>query len=184
MTGAPVDQGALVDELTSTWLPALADDDRAKAVPLVRELVADWAREADPMPDPAAVVRYQREDLEATTARNGGDRLRGLELELLQRRLNRLSAATFELAQETIDGEIGDEESRRLGRDLLGECEELSSELQGFGSNAVTDAMRRSLGEAVMDALYAVERKAMSQRLAHARPEVDSQADGPPDISA
>jgi hypothetical protein len=184
MTGVPVDQGALVEELTSTWLAALTDAERAKAVPLLRELVADWAREADPMPDPAAVVRYQRDDLDATTARNGGNRLRGLDLELLQRRLNRLSAATFELAQETIDGKIGVEDSKRLGRDLLGECEEISSELAGFGSNAVTDAMRRSLGEAVMDALYAVERKAMSQRLSHARPQAGTPVDGPPDISA
>jgi hypothetical protein len=178
MTGDPVDQGALVSDLTSTWLADLGQADRERALPLARKLVADWAQEADPMPDPAAVVRFQREALEATAAQTGGGRLRALELELLRRRADRLSATALQLGLQVVDGNVADDDAGRRGRALLDQCEQLASELAGFDSNAATDAVRRSLEEATLDALYAVERKAMSPRLARARPA----AGGPPDI--
>jgi hypothetical protein len=119
MTGEPVDQGALVADLASTWLAGLDVADRDEALPLLRSLVADWAQEADPMPDPAAVVRFQREALEATAAQSGGDRLPGLELELLRRRVDRLNAAAFHLGLEVVDGNTTSDEARLRGRELL-----------------------------------------------------------------
>ncbi|HEX4518790.1 MAG TPA: hypothetical protein VH063_04320 [Gaiellaceae bacterium] len=179
MSGDPIDQKGLVDELSST-LTGLGEGDRTRAMELLGRLVADWAREADPQPGPAAVVRYQRQDLETAIARSGDDPLQGIELELLRRRLDHLSAETFGLAEDTVDGKLDAADSGERGRALLVQCKEVAAELDRLGSNETTDAMRRSLGEAFLDALYAVERKAMSQRLAHARP---GAGNGPPDIS-
>lgn len=180
MTGEPVDQGALVADLAPTWLAGLDEADREKALPVLRALVADWAQEADPMPDPAAVVRFQREALEATAAQSGGGGSSGLELELLRRRTDRLNAAALQLGLKIVDGSVPDDDARRRGRELLDQCEQVASTLAGFRSNAVTDGVRRSLEEATLDALYAVERKAMSPRLARARPEAGAGA--PPDV--
>jgi hypothetical protein len=173
-----IDQGALVTEVVS----GLGEPEREKGLPVARELVADWAREADPMPDPAAVVRFQREALEATVAECGGDGLRGLELELIRRRADRLNAAALQLGLEVIDRDVGEDDARRRGRALLDQSEQVASSLGDLGSNAATDAARRSLEEATLDALYAVERKAMSPRLARARPDAGTAAGAPPDV--
>jgi len=179
-----IDQAALVDDLTSTWLAGLQGADGAKARQLAGELVADWAREADSMPDPAAVVRYQREDLEAMATNNGGDWLRALDLELLQRRVNQLSATTFKLAQAALERKIGADASARQGRALLEQCEQYAADLDRLGSDEATTAIRRVLNEAMLDALYAVERKAMSHRLARYGPQAgtDPVEGGPPRI--
>ena len=42
----------------------------------------------------------------------------------------------------------------------------LAGELDALGPSPWAEAIRRELGDAVMEALYAVERKAMSPRLA------------------
>jgi len=177
----PLDRDAALEHIRSTWPAALSEADQERALPAARELVTDWAREADTMPDPAAVGRYQREDLDATIAQVGGDPVKGLELELLKRRVNQLNAATFRLAQEILDGTVPDDESKPRGNELLKRCEQLAAEARDLDSNPVVVGIRRSLEESMLDALFAVERKAMSPRLARARP--DSFADeGPPTI--
>jgi len=162
-----LDRDALVAELT-----AGLDD----AEPLARELVDDWAREADSQPDPAAVLRFQREDLASATA-EAGDRLRGLELSVLRRRVARVSAQAFALAQKVDDGDPpGD--AADTARALIRQCEEIAAELEQLGPGSLADAMRRDVGESMLDARYVLEGGATSLRLAHARPS----AGGPPDL--
>ena len=182
MSSEPIDQSAVAEELLTGW--TAADGDRAHAEELSRLLVADWAREADPMPDPDAVLRYLREDLDKITADVGGSRLKSLEIALLQRRANQLNARAFSLASQVIDGTIDDEEARALGRVLLEECEVAASEIKGLGDSPPIGPISRSIQEAMLDALYVIERKAMSPRLAHARPGANAgpSEPGAPDI--
>jgi hypothetical protein len=169
MSGQPLDREALVAELAA----GLED-----AEPLVRELVDDWAREADSQPDPTAVLGFQREDLDAATA-EAGDRPRGLELAVLRRRLARVSAASFALAQQVHDGDApGD--AADTARAVVRQSEELAAALERFGPGAIADGMRRELGESMLDARYVLDGGVTSLRLAHARP---AAGDRSPDVS-
>ena len=47
------------------WLDGLDPAHHAEGERLLAEVVTDWAREADPTPDPQAVLAIQRERLEA-----------------------------------------------------------------------------------------------------------------------
>ena len=58
-------------------------------------------------------------------------------------------------------------------------AEEIAAGLERFGPGTLADAMRRDLGESMLDARYVLEGGATSLRLAHARPA----GDGPPDVS-
>jgi hypothetical protein len=184
-----VDQRALADEMASGWLPGVSGEPRQRSLLTIRDLVADWAVEADPMPDPDAVVRFQRESLDEMLALTGGDRVVALDAELLRRNANHLNAAAYRLATRTIDGEIRAEDSAREGRALLEQCEQITASADRLGSPRAAEAVRQALGETMMDALYAVERKATSHRLAHARPAATTPAEQgggypsqPPDI--
>lgn len=183
MTGQPLDQPALVEELLSGLESDGDASERERVRRLASELVADWAKEADRMPDPAAVLRYQKEDLQAATARLGGNRIEGLELTLLRRRADQVNAAALSLAGDVIDGRTPTEEGRDRGKVLLEVCEQLSSTLAGYPQEAAEPIMR-SVQEAMLDALYVVEGKAMSPRLARAHPTAQESVDqpGPPDI--
>lgn len=167
-SGPPLDRDALSAELA-------ADLDGAE--PLARELADDWAREADSQPDPAAVLRFQRSDLATATA-EAGDRLRGLELAVLRRRIDRVSAESFVLASQAHDGNAPSN-AADTARALLRRCEELAASLEPFGSGILADAMRRELGESMLDARYVLDGGTTSLRLAHARPPA-----GHPDVSA
>jgi hypothetical protein len=161
-----LDRDALVAELT-------AGLDGAE--PAARELVDDWAREADSQPDPAAVLRFQREDLAAATA-EAGDTARGLELATLRRRVDRVSAESLTLARRVQGGDPpGD--AANTARAFVRQCEELAAALERFGPGTLADALRREVGESMLDARYVLDGGATSLRLAHTRGE------GPPDVT-
>jgi hypothetical protein len=112
------------------------------------------------------VLAIQRQDLERALAdREDADRLAVLRSRALTRRAERLSGETFALGRAVADGSATDPEAREEGRRLLAEAEELSSAL---GDAPELQPARRMLSDAVMEALYAVERKAMSPRLSRA----------------
>lgn len=160
-----LDQATVVDGLLAWVAPDRAD---TAAAADVRSLVADWAREADSMPDPLAVLEFQREDLEAAADALGGDRTRAVRLTLLRRRLDRLAARTLSLGKAVVGGQVDDAEARRSGEELLAECEQMRGEVDAVGDAPGADALRASLADSMLDAVYAIERKAMSLRLAHA----------------
>ena len=161
----------------------LAELEAEFAAPEAREplewLVADWAREADPTPDPAAVLRFQREDLEARTAGlDGPARLQALRAHVLARRVDHLGARTFALGKGILTGDVADGDARARGEELREEAERLAGELDRLPGSPELEPVRRALGDAAMEALFAIERKAMSPRLAR---ESGEQA-GPPQL--
>jgi hypothetical protein len=128
--------------------------------------VDDWWREASSTPDPDAVLAIQRRELEQRAPGGGpAERLEALRRRAVERRIDHLDTAAFALGKDVLAGSVGDEEARSRGREYLDRAEALAGELDRLGTPA-GDPARRELGEAVMDALYAVERKAMSPRLA------------------
>jgi hypothetical protein len=167
-----LDQRALLSELESEFPEPEAHGD-------LEWLVADWAREADQTPNPAAVLRFQREDLEARTAgRDGSGRLEALRAHVLARRVDHLGARTFALGKGILAGDVADGDARARGEALREEADTFAEELRELPETPELERVRRALGDAVMEALFAIERKAMSPRLAR---ESGDQA-GPPQV--
>ena len=167
-----LDQRALLSELESEFPEPEAHGD-------LEWLVADWAREADHTPNPAAVLRFQREDLEARTAgRDGSGRLEALRAHVLARRVDHLGARTFALGKGILAGDVADGDARARGEALREEADAFAEELRELPETPELERVRRALGDAVMEALFAIERKAMSPRLAR---ESGDQA-GPPQV--
>ena len=155
MTG--IDRPAVLGELEAEYGTEARDE--------LHWLVDDWAREADPTPNPDAVLRFQRQDLEARTAGRDGDaKLDALRTHVLARRVDHLSARTFALGKEILSGD--DADGRARGEALREEADALADELRRLPPSPDHEPIRRALGDAVMEALFAIERKAMSARLA------------------
>jgi hypothetical protein len=139
---------------------------RAEGERLLAELVASWAEEADSTPEPLAVLRFQKSDLEAAGAgRDPVERLDALRLMILRRRVERLGAATYALGIAILEGEMTGDEAGTRGRELLSEAEALGQRVKALPQTPEVVPVRRELGDAVMEALFAVEGKAMSARL-------------------
>ena len=137
----------------------------AEAGEEVHWLVGDWAREADTTANPDAVLRFQREDLQARTAGRGDDeKLDALRTHVLARQVDQLSARTFALGREILSGAEAD--GRARGEQLREEADALAGRLDRLPPSPELGLIRRRLGDAVMEALFAIERKAMSPRLA------------------
>lgn len=134
---------------------------------LARALAADWRREAgddhDLAPDVLAILR---EDLdEALDGRDAEGRLLVLECEVLERQLRGLSRDSLALGKQVIDGEIDDSKAKAQGERLLKAAEALSPQIRAIPDEALRAPLQRDLNDLTMEALYAVERKAMSRRL-------------------
>ncbi len=158
-----LDQAAVLRGLESDLGGALTPEDRAR----LEWLVADWAREADGTPDPAAVHRFQREDLGARLAgRQGTARLDAFRAHVLARRVDRLGARTFALGRAILDGSVGDDEARTQGEALRREADGLAAPLRELPPDPALEPTRRALADAAVEALFAIERGAMSPRLA------------------
>jgi hypothetical protein len=166
-----IDQELVRRQLNAEWLDGLEGAERDEAARLLDEVVADWAREADPTPDPEAVLRFQREDLETLRqGRDGAARLGALRTHVLARRADHLGTETMQLGRAILTGEAQDPDARERGRELLRRAEQLAAELKSLPPSPEADAARREVSDAVMEALYAVEREAMSPRLAREAP--------------
>jgi hypothetical protein len=164
-----IDRQALLGELEAEYGAEARDE--------LQWLVDDWAREADPTPNPGAVLRFQREDLEARTAgRDGEAKLDALRTHVLARRVDQLSARTFALGKEILSGDEAD--GRARGEALRKEADALADELNRLPPSPDQDPIRRALGDAMLEALFAIERKAMSPRLAREQ----GGSGGPPDL--
>lgn len=180
--GTGIDKERVIAELSPEWLAGLEGDELEEGRRLLGAIADDWAREADPTPDPAAVHRFQRKDLEALgRGRDAAGRLEALRARVLGRRVDRLSVGTFALGKAILSGSVDDEEGRRRGQAFLRETEGIAAELKQLSPSPAVDAIQRDLGEAVMEALFAVERKAMSPRLAR-EAEVPEAGAGPPQV--
>jgi hypothetical protein len=93
------------------------------------------------------------------------ERLVLLEAEVLDRELRALSNESFALGKQLVDGKVGDDEAKTRGRTLLSRVEALAPKVDAITIEARRVALRRQVEDTLLEALYAVERKAMSPRL-------------------
>jgi hypothetical protein len=161
-----IDKAAVLTDLVPAWTAGLDGAELEEARRLLTAVVDDWAAEADPTPDPAAVLQFQQADLAKTLSVEPGERLATLRTRVLGRAVDRLSTRTYALGEAVLAGSVSDDEAREQGSALLHEAEALGPSVAALPASPTADAARRDLGDAVMEALYAVERKAMSARLA------------------
>ena len=176
-----IDKERVIAELSPEWLAGLEGSELEEGRRLLAGIVDDWAREADATSDPAAVHRFQREDFDALgEGRDAADRLEALRLRALGRRVDRLSVGTFALGKAILSGAIDREEARSRGEAFLRQAEGLAAELKRLDRSPAVEAIQRDLSEAMMEALFAVERKATSARLARA--EGGAPQGGPPHV--
>jgi len=173
-----VDWEAVSAELEREWLDGLSAAEREEGRRLLGEIVADWRREAAGTDDPEGVNRIQRQDLAALA----GDLppLDALRTRAVTRRAEHLGSRTLALGRRVLSGDAGGDEAQAAGRELLAEAEALAPDLQALPDSPHATAARRELGDAVMEALFAVEGKAMSPRLARETPA--GAGPGPPSI--
>ena len=161
-----IDEQAVTAELSKTVLAELNSEERAEAAPLVKELAADWAREANSASEPQSVLAIQRADLdESMRDKHGSDRLTVLRVETLQRAINRLSVRSFALGTALVDKRTTPEAARPQGQALMAETDALLPRLHAIGDVDAAKRLQRDLNEVRMEALFAVEGKAMSLRL-------------------
>lgn len=162
---------------TQSMLAEFDEAQRDEAQRLLDWLAADWEREAARSSNPDAVRSFQREDLGARLRGSRGDaRLEGLRAHVLARRIDRLGGRTFTLGKAVLAGTVADDEARVRGEELRQEVDALGAELRALEPSPELEPLRRELSDAAMEALYAIERKAMSPRLARE----SGQDDGPP----
>ncbi len=175
---------SMAEELEARFAEELAGDELKEARRLIAALVADWKREAGSGSDAEAIHAEQRKDLETKAGnKTAKARLNALRLEVMTRRVRRVSAQTFELGTSILDGKTKGTTAKAAGRRLLKEAEDVSQDLKSFPESDDTRRLRRDLGDALMEALFAVEGKAMSQRLnRHMGDKVGGASSGPPDV--
>jgi hypothetical protein len=156
-----IDQAKLVRDLSLTWFAGQAESEA-----LLADLVAHWAREADSDADPGAVNAIQRGELEdAVRDRPPDARAAILRMLVLDRLISDLHARTYALGRAILDGETASAAAREDGLALLRETEALGARLRALDDPDASARLMPSLNDALMEALFAVEGKAMSPRL-------------------
>ncbi len=174
-----IDQARIVSDLEARWLAGLNGAARTEGRRILDQLVADWAREASSHSEPAEVTEVQQKDLQQVLGQaDPAERLTVLRGELMKRQVRRLRARTFELGTAILEGRAERAEAKQAGEPLLKEAEGLAEGLKALPDTAERQRLQRELGEALMEALFAVEGGAMSPRLSRQ----SSERSGPPGI--
>jgi hypothetical protein len=169
------DHQALLDELTAAVTPGMPDASAADARLLLDELVHDWYREAGSDADAPAVLDLLRRELETSIARKSAvARLDAVRAAVIDRRIRRLGVQTFELGKRIIDGGVTRDDARAQGEALMKQIETAAAAVRGLTDVNARTRLGRDVQEASLEALYAIEGKAMSLRLGnyakHAQP--------------
>jgi hypothetical protein len=148
-------------------LAGLAGPDLDRGRALLGRLAADWLDEARAGGALAnQVLSILRSDLERDTQPLAPrDRLVLLEAEVLDRELRVLGNDSFALGKQIVDGNVADDDARSRGRALLSRLEAVAPKVDAITLEPKRVALRRQVDDAMLEALYAVERKAMSPRL-------------------
>jgi len=163
-----VDPKDVMNELRPEWIANLPPELRERGERSLAALVADYAAEANRDDDPPAIIAIQREDLsQALRDKLPAERVQWFDYKLLDRQILRLRARTYALGTAVIDGKIGRDHARGEGEAYLQEVTALKVRVASLGDELQMSILMRGLNEAMMEALYAVELKAMSLRLGH-----------------
>ena len=166
MTDEPaLDRDAVAASLHAAWLADLSDEEQTAGATTIEAIVDEWAREAAVSSQPDAVLEILRADLDEACANQPDGPLAGLARYLLNRQVARLGAETFSLATQVVDGTVGSEEAAIEGAALLGRTEELADEVNSLPDDPGLAALRARLGDAMLEARYAIDQGAMSLRL-------------------
>ena len=156
----------LTKELEPTALSGLAEKDAAAARVELSELAADWLREAGKDSDAPAILdllrKEFREQLDGKPAAVRRDLVRSISLE---RQVRRLSVQSYALGQKVVDKQVAADESRRQGEALMTAVDALADRWKAVADPSAKANLQRQIDEVRMEALYAVEKKAMSARL-------------------
>lgn len=165
----------LENDLAPRVLAGLAGDDVERGRALLGRLLPYWLEEAraggalGPQ-----VIEILRNDLQRDAQPlSPRDRLVLIDADILDRELRALANDSFALGKQVIDATVSDDIARDRGRALLAQLELLRPRVDAIALDAKRLALRQQLEDALLEALYAVERKAMSPRLnryAHDRP--------------
>lgn len=156
----------LQTDLAPRVLAGLSGADLERGRALLARLIPHWLEEAQGAGNLAQqVLTISRNDLERGVAPLAPpDRLVFLEADLLDRELRALSNESFALGKQLVDGAApGDAQAR--GRALLAKAEALAPRVDAISLEARRVPLRRQLEDALLEALYVVERKSMSPRL-------------------
>ncbi|HEX7838892.1 MAG TPA: hypothetical protein VF469_15550 [Kofleriaceae bacterium] len=168
MTHPTTDRQALLDSLLTSTAIGMPTGDAARMRELLDELVRDWLREAGTDDDAPAVIDLLRKDFNATVAgKPGPARLEVVRAQVLDRRIRRLGVQTFALGKQLVDGGVSRDEARSRGEALMKEIDAVASQVRALADAGARARLGRDLQEASMEALYAIEGKAMSLRLNH-----------------
>jgi hypothetical protein len=163
-----VDPKNVMNELRPEWIATLPQELRDRGEHALAALVADQVAEANRDDDPPAIIAIQRKDLgEAMRDKSPAQRVQWFDYELLDRQILRLRARTYALGTAVVDGKIAREQARHDGEACLQEVTALKTRVAALGDETQMSILTRGLNEAMMEALYAVEQKAMSLRLGH-----------------
>src|ERR1700759_2733385 len=112
--------------------------------------------------DAPAVIDLLRKDFNAAMAgKPAPARLEAVRAQVLDRRIPRLGVQTFALGKQLIDGGVSRDEA------LMKEIDATASAVRALTDVGARARLGRDLQEASMEALYAIEGKAMSLRLNH-----------------
>jgi hypothetical protein len=163
------DRQALLDELTASVTAGMPDASAADMRVQLDELIHDWYREAGGDADAPAVLEMLRRELEAAVARKSAvARQDTVRAAVLDRRIRRLGVQTFELGKQIVDGGgVPHDDARARGAALMKEIEAAAASVRTLGDASARARLGRDVQEASLEALYAIEGKAMSLRLGH-----------------
>jgi hypothetical protein len=157
----------LQHDLAPRALAGLAGPDLERGRALLGHLAAAWLEEAHAGGALAnQVLSILRSDLEREAQPLAPrDRLVLLEAEVLDRELRVLGNDSFALGKQIVDGKVADDDARSRGRALLGRVEAVAPKVDAITLEPKRVALRQQVEDAMLEALYAIERKAMSPRL-------------------
>lgn len=168
MTYPTTHRQGLLDSMIASTTIGMPTGDVARMRELLDELVRDWLREAGTDGDAPAVIDLLRKDFNAAMAgKPAPARFEAVRAQVLDRRIRRLGVQTFALGKQLVDGGVSHDEARSRGEALMKEIDAVASDVRALADAGAKARLGRDLQEASMEALYAIEGKAMSLRLNH-----------------
>ena len=165
-TRAMSDVERIVKEVEPTALAGLPAAQLSDARSELSALVADWLREAGHGSDADDILALsRREFLERLQGKSPAERRDIVRWQSLERRVRRLSVASYALGQKVVDKKIAADQARKEGEALVTALDALAPAWQAVADANVKARLQRDIQESRMEALYAIEQKAMSLRL-------------------
>jgi hypothetical protein len=156
----------LVKELEPEALGGLPAAQATEARAELSELAADWLREAGNDRDAAEILALLRTEFhEKLDGKSPMERRDIVRWQSVERRLRRLSVQSYALGKKVVDGTIADDQARTEGEALMAASDAITARWKAIVDPQAKANIQRDLGEVQMEALYAIEKKAMSLRL-------------------